>query len=63
MLYQISMWKSFLNTNSQSQPQSQFSITVLRKDMMGVKISAGKLEGMTNQKRKKCQEDLNDIII
>ena len=44
----------------QSQPQSQSSITVLRKDMMGVKISAGKLEGMTNQKRKKYQEDPND---
>lgn len=47
----------------QSQPQSQSSITVLRKDVMGVKISAGKLKGMTNQKRKKCQENLNDIII
>lgn len=31
--------------------------------MIGVKLPADKLEEMTNQKRKKCQEDPNDIII
>lgn len=54
--------ENFLNTKN-IQSQSQSSITVFRKDMIGVKLSADKLEEMSHQKRKKCQEDPNDIII
>lgn len=63
MLYPYQCENPFRIQRIFTQPQSQSSITVFRKDMMGVKLSADKSEEMTNQKRKKCQGDPNNIII